>query len=197
MSQEVREEAINRSNETTEVGTEPVRGPVVIAEPTKGGGNPQPAKSGVPLRPLSMPSKSGKVGRLQRVIGVVRAMAPVAQKVLPLLEGNVALTLANFLAPRPQNHIDLEPIENAMTKMRKDHVDLRLSVADQNAALKRIADQVEAVKESAERNGNELKDLNKEVQQFKAKVNLLGWIGLGLLLVSILVNVLLFIQIRR
>lgn len=197
MSEEVREEAVKRSDETTNVGAEPARRPVVLAEPTRAGGTSQPAKSGVPLRPLSTPSKSGKVSRLQRMAGVVRAMAPVAQKVLPLLEGNFALTLANFLAPRPQNHVDLEPIENAVTKMRKDHVDLRLSVADQNAALKRISDQVGAVKETAERNGSELKELNREVQQFKAKVSVFAWIGLGLLLVSVCVNVLLLVQMRR
>lgn len=158
----------------------------------------RPAKTGVPLRPMATPMKSAKASGLQKAVGFVRFVAPVVQKVLPLLEGNVAMVVANLLAPRQQgSRADLEPIESAVTKMRKDHVDLRLSVADQTAALKRIADQVEAVKGSMERNALETRELTRDVQQFRAKVSILAWVGLGLLVLSIGVNIVLFMQIRH
>ena len=151
-----------------------------------------PAKPGV-----LMPARARKKGGLQRAIGFVRTVAPVVQKVLPLLDGNVASVVSNILAPRLEApRVNLEPIENAMTKMRKEHLDLRMNVADQTAALKRVADQVEKVKDATERNALEQKGLTQELQSLQAKVNLVAWVGLGLLAISILVNVLLFLRIQ-
>ncbi|MGB6193681.1 MAG: hypothetical protein WBF42_14525, partial [Terracidiphilus sp.] len=93
--------------------------------------------------------------------------------------------------------VDLEPIENAMTRMRKDHIDLRLSVADQNAAIKRVADQVETVKDAVERAGAETKALDRDVQQLRSRVNVFAWIGLILLLLSVVMNIVLFEQMRQ
>ena len=138
-------------------------------------------------------SRSG----FQRAVGIIRTVAPVFQKVLPLLDGNVASAVANILAPRIETpRVDLEPIENALTKMRKEHVDLRMNLADHTATLKRVAEQVETVKDAAERNAIEQKELARDLQRLRAKVNAFAWVGLGLLAVSILVNVLLFWRIQ-
>jgi hypothetical protein len=201
MSQDVREEPAKPRQDPKALSPDPVSSPVVIADPGRidtSSPPSRPAKTGVPLRPLAKPGRSAKGGGLQRAVGLVRAVAPVVQKVLPLLEGNVALTLANFLAPRPASqHVNLEPIENAVMKMRKDQVDLRLSVADQSAALRRIADQVEIVKDSTERNALEAKELRQDVRSLRAKVNTFAWAALGLLLLSIVLNIVLFSQLRQ
>ena len=156
------------------------------------------AKTGVPLRPAPAPAKSGKTTGMQKAAGLVRAVAPLVQKVLPLLEGNVAMAVTNLLASRPESpRVDLEPIENAMTRMRKDHIDLRLSVADQNAAIKRVADQVESAKDAVERAGAETKALDRDVQQLRSRVNAFAWIGLILLVLSVVMNIVLFEQMRQ
>jgi hypothetical protein len=134
----------------------------------------------------------------QRAVGIIRTVGPVLQKVLPLLDGNVASAVSNFLVPRVETQrVDLEPIENALTKMRKEHVDLRINLADQTATLKRVAEQVETVKDTAERNALEQKELGTDLQRLRAKVNAFAWVGLGLLTISILVNVLLFWRIQQ
>jgi hypothetical protein len=160
-----------------------------LAEPEKR----QPVKPAV-LLPMGAGKKSG----LERAMGFVRTVAPVVRKVLPLLDGNVVSVVSNFLGPRTASpRVDLEPLENAVTKMRKDHLDLRLNVADQTAALKRITDQVQSVKDSTERNALEQKELARDLKALGSRINLLAWIGLGLLAVSILVNVVLFLRIQQ
>ena len=139
-------------------------------------------------------SRSG----LQRAFGLIRSVAPVVQKVLPLLDGNVASVVSNMLVPRTETQrVDLEPIENALTKMRKEHLDLRMSLADHTATLKRVSEQVDTVKDVTERNALEAKELTTDLQRLRAKVNAFAWVGLGLLAVSILVNVLLFLRIQQ
>jgi hypothetical protein len=158
------------------------------------------AKSREPWRGSSKTPLGGKQAPrsgFQRAVGIIRTVAPVFQKVLPLLDGNVASVVSNILAPRIETQrVDLEPIENALTKMRKEHVDLRMNLADHTATLKRVAEQVETVKDAAERNAIEQKELGTDLQRLRAKVNAFAWVGLGLLAVSILVNVLLFWRIQ-
>jgi hypothetical protein len=152
-----------------------------------------PAKQGVLL-----PAQSEKKSALNRAMGFVRTVAPYARKVLPLLEGNVISAVSNILAPVPAApRVDLEPIENAIAKMRKDHVDLRINVADQTVALKRLTDKLETVREATERSNQEQKVLTQELKSLRAKVTLAAWLGVGLLVVSILVNVLLLIRIQH
>ncbi len=124
---------------------------------------------------------------------------PIVQKVLPLLEGNVAMVVTNLLASsRPEApRVDLEPLESALTRMRKEHIDLRLGVADQNAAIKRVADQVESMKGAVERAGAETKALGGDVQELRNRVNVFAWIGLILLLLSVVMNIVLFEQVRQ
>ena len=164
---------------------------------------PNPSRGAKPREPWRGSSKTPLGGKqaprsgFQRAVRIIRTVAPVFQKVLPLLDGNVASVVSNILAPRIETQrVDLEPIENALTKMRKEHLDLRMNLADHTATLNRVAEQVEIVKEAAERNAIEQKELGTDLQRLRAKVNAFAWVGLGLLAVSILVNVLLFWRIQ-
>ncbi len=190
--------------EPARTAPEPAAPPRTIAEPAKADTAEEPArtaKAGVPLRPLANPARVAKAeprSSLQRVVGLVRAVAPVVQKVLPLLDGNVALAAANLLTGRPEApRVDLEPIENAVMKMRKEHLELRMGLADQSAALKRIADQVGTVRDSTERNALEAKELAREIHRLRARVSTFAWLGLGLLAVSLLVNIVLLVRLQH
>ncbi|MFZ0747454.1 MAG: hypothetical protein WAM85_23830 [Terracidiphilus sp.] len=123
---------------------------------------------------------------------------PVMQKVLPLLDGNVASVVSNFLAPHSQGHpVNLEPLEGAVGKMHDEHLELRKSVAEQNTALKRLGDQIDMVKETTDRNSMGQQELIQDLHNLRKKVGVLGWVGLGLLVVSILLNVVLVLHEER
>lgn len=133
-----------------------------------------------------------------RAMGALRMVLPVVQKVLPLLDGNIASAVANVLLSRPQGpQVNLAPLENALEKMQAEHGELRSQIEGQNTGLKRVADQLEMVKEATDRNALEQKELGEDLYRFRGRVYLIAWVGLGLLAVSIAVNVVLFLRVQR
>ena len=88
---------------------------------------------------------------LQLSLGALRMVLPLMQKMLPLLEGNVASAVSNLLAPvsagtpagsRASRERSGQAARGASTAQR---------TAEQNALLKRVSDQVDLVKEAADR----------------------------------------------
>jgi hypothetical protein len=133
-----------------------------------------------------------------RALGAIRMVLPVVQKILPLLEGNVAAAAANVLLSRPLGPtVNLAPLENALDKMQAEHGELRSQIEGQNTGLKRVADQLEMVKDATERNTLEQKELVEDLHRFRGRVYAIAWIGLSLLAVSIAVNVVLFLRVQR
>jgi hypothetical protein len=131
-------------------------------------------------------------------MGAIRMVLPVVQKILPLLEGNVASAVANVLLSRPLGPpVNLAPLENAMEKMQAEHGELRSQIEGQSTGLKRVADQLEMVKDATERNALEQKELVEDLHHFRGRVYAIAWIGLGLLAISIAVNVVLFLRVQR
>jgi hypothetical protein len=123
---------------------------------------------------------------------------PVVQKILPLLEGNIASAVANVLLSRPLGPAtNLAPLEDAMEKMHAEHGELRSQMAAQNSGLNRVSAQLEMVREATDRNTLEQKELGEDLHRFRGRVYAIAWIGLGLLAVSIAVNVVLFLRVQR
>ena len=61
---------------------------------------PNPAPAGRAMTPPRKPAaQTDKPTAFQRSLGAVRMALPVLQKMLPLLEGNVATVVSNMLAP--------------------------------------------------------------------------------------------------
>ena len=59
---------------------------------------------------------------MQRAMNAFRAVMPVVQRLLPLLEGNVLTAISNVLTPRPQApppapKVDLAPLESSLTEL--------------------------------------------------------------------------------
>lgn len=131
-------------------------------------------------------------------MGAIRMVLPVVQKALPLLEGNVASAVSNLLAPQFQGpRVDLAPLENAMGKLHEEHLELDNRVAEQNTLLKRAGDQLDLVKEATDRHSLGQQELSQDLQSLRKRVNVLAWVGMGLLTVSILVNLVLFLRLER
>ncbi len=130
---------------------------------------------------------------------MARVVMPLAQKLLPLLEGNVASAVSNVLAPRSQTShpVSLAPIEDSLVKIRLDHREMRDQLAEQNSSLQRVADQLEKVKEATDRNTLEQQELMDNLHRMRKKVVIYAWIGLGLLAAAIAANVIVFLRIQR
>jgi hypothetical protein len=139
---------------------------------------------------------------MQRAMNAFRAVMPVVQRLLPLLEGNVLTAISNVLTPRPQApppapKVDLAPIESSLTELQTQHRGLRDQVIEQNASLKRVEDQLDLVREATDRNTLEQQELLEDLKLFSRKVKIFAAIGIGMLVIGIVLNLLLFLHIQR
>ena len=139
---------------------------------------------------------------LQRAVSALRFALPFVQRILPLLDGNIATTVSNILSPHPQGHapaapVNLEPIEDGLAELHAQHHDLRNQMVEQNCSLKRVEDQLEMVREATDRNTLEQQELLEDLKTVGNKVNVFALVALGLLAVSILLNVILYLHIQR
>jgi hypothetical protein len=124
------------------------------------------------------------------------------QRVLPLLDGNVGSAVSNLMAPRPQTGppqppVNLVPIESGLARLQVQHRELRDQVGEQSASLKKVEDQLQQVREATDRNTLEQQELLQDLKSVGTKVNVFAYVGLALLGLSVVLNVLLFFQLRR
>jgi hypothetical protein len=147
---------------------------------------------------------------LQRTLVSIRNALPLLQKLLPLLDGNILGAVMGMLAhsPPPQpppppppaalaKTVDLSPVEESLTELKKQNRELRGQVATQDAAIKHLAEQLEQVREATERNTHEQEDLVDELKVSGKRMNLVAFLAFALLAASIAMNVVLYLQIHR
>jgi hypothetical protein len=134
-----------------------------------------------------------------RALSVLKQALPVVQNLLPLLEGNLLATVSNLLGRQGQNQakVDLAPIENHLTEMQLLQHDMRSKVAEHHTTLKRVEDQLEMVKEATDRNTMEQQELMEDLRSMGSKVNLFAAMLIGLLVLSVILNFLLFMHIKQ
>jgi hypothetical protein len=136
----------------------------------------------------------------QWATNALRMAIPFVQRILPLLDGHVATAVSNLLGSQPAHHepkVDLTHIEDGLTELHSRHRELRDQVIEQNTSLKRVEDQLEMVREATDRNTLEQQELLEDLKVVSNKVNLFAIVALALLGVSILVNIILYLHIRR
>jgi hypothetical protein len=157
-----------------------------------------------PERTLATPANAPVHGPsgMQRAVGALRAALPFVQRILPLLDGNIGTAVSNILtphhhAPPPPPPVNLAPIENGLAELQTQHVELRNQMTEQNSSLKRVEDQLEMVREATDRNTLEQQELVEDLKGVGNKVNLFAFIALGLLAVSVAINVILYLHIVR
>jgi len=192
--------------------------PRSVAQQSRIIGSPLPVGSGRrPIGPLSVGSRgpsSPPPGRAlpgatnddlpsgaQRAINLFRTVMPIVQRLLPLLEGNVLTAVSNVLTPRPQAppapKVDLAPLESGLAELQAQHRGLREQVSEQNTSLKRVEDQLEMVREATDRNTLEQQELLEDLKVFSGKVKVVAFVGIGLLVIGVAVNLILFLHIQR
>lgn len=188
---------------------EPVPQPFVAAPPPRvaeTGSNPPtrnvpPQAAPAQPRRLPPPPPPPATG-FQRALGAIRTALPFVQKLLPLLEGNVASAVSNLLVPQPPAApapppVDLSPLQQSITELQTKHRNLGEQVTEQNASLKRVEDRLEMVREATDRNTLEQQELLADLKSMGKKVNVVAAIAIGLLAISLLVNLILFMHIQR
>lgn len=138
----------------------------------------------------------------QRALGVLKQAVPFVQKLLPLIDGNFAAAIANLLSPRPHPadpapSVDLAPVQNQISELQVQHNDLRSTVQEQTTGLKRVEDQLEMVREATDRNTLEQQELIEDLKNMGNKVNMFAVTLSALLLLSLVLNVILYLHIKR
>lgn len=145
-----------------------------------------------PQPPIPRPESQPRFGRTMHAI---RTILPLVQRALPLLEGNVASAVVNLLAPMPQGaRMDLQPLEHALKVLRMELEELRGKSGDQSAELKRIGEQLEEVKDVADRQAARQQELADDLNRLRRRVTVLAVLGLILLAASLGVGIAVLVQ---
>ena len=175
---------------------------------------PQPAPSAPsaapPERPRNLQTRSAEPSTMQRAAGVIRQAIPIVQRLLPLLDGNFGTAISNILHPPPPPppapttalapappRVDLAPLKENIAELQVMHVELREQLVGQNQSLKRVEDHLELVREATDRNTLEQQELLEDLKSMGSKVNVVAAIAIGLLAISLLVNMALYMHIQR
>lgn len=147
--------------------------------------------------------KSAPTGRLespsgfQRTAAAVRTVVPLLQKVLPLLDGNVASVVANLIAPSfHAPAVDLHPLERAVERLHGDLAAALEKDAQQDVALKRVEGQLEGIQEALERASLEQQATAEQLLKARRSSLLFFLICAGFLVISIGLNAALFLYIK-
>jgi hypothetical protein len=139
-------------------------------------------------------SRPERPSALSRAIGAARVVLPVVQKVLPLLEGNVATAAANLLAPAPRP-VDLEPVKTAIGKLQAEQRMLRGQVTDQKRSLESVEYELTAIKAGLDRNSAELRELAEDQLKLRRRLTRLAWMMFILLFLSLALTALICVRL--
>ena len=161
-----------------------------------------PPPPGRPLAVASEEQAQSPSGGVDRLVSALRSAVPFVQRLLPLLDGNIASAVANVLTAHPQKAappaaVNLAPLEESLTSLQLQHRDLHDQVAEQNTSLKRVEDQLDMVREATDRNTLEQQELMEDLKAVGTKVNLVALIALALLAVSLFLNLVMYLHIER
>lgn len=177
---------------------EPAQGAKEDAESRTVRGPARQPATGLTGRTPQRTEKREPPAALQRTATAIRTVVPVLQRLLPLLDGNVASAVANLLLSRPSSvpAVDLEPLETALMRVRGDLAVMQDKSIQQETSLRRIDDQLGTVKEALERAALEQKETAEELSQTRRSVRVFAILGAVLLVISIGLNAVLFLYVR-
>jgi len=140
---------------------------------------------------------------VSRVMKAVKLALPLVQRMLPLLEGNVARAVSNLLLvplitdSSRQTAPNLGPMEDSLTQLNLRQQDLVDQISAQNSSLKDVEERLAQVQTATDRNTIEQQELIEDLRALAKRVNAFAIIGLTLLVLCVLANVLLFLQLRH
>jgi hypothetical protein len=138
---------------------------------------------------------------VKRIVAVLRMVLPFVERTLPLLEGATGVTASNLAAPQdpaaapvPQTS-DVARIVEHIAEFKAQCCELSDQVVEQNASLKRAENGLGLVREATERNTREQQELIEDLRRVGNKVNFLALVALGLLGITLVINIALYLHI--
>jgi hypothetical protein len=167
---------------------------VASEKPTVEGAATKPGGPVEIVRPVHRPSK------LEKTLGVLKAMLPIAQKFLPLLDGQYGTVVSSLIAPQNsprQVAQTLGLLQEGLAQLEKQQIELRAQVAGQSAALKQVDEQVDRLRKLAAETGEALQNLTNSLEKMRRKVNTIAIAGLVLLAAVVMLGVVLLVHVRR
>jgi hypothetical protein len=167
----------------------PPQPPTVEAE-----AKPRPAHP-----PLRIPDPQPSAGT-HRKLEMFKTALVIAQKMMPLLDGNVVTTVSNLLAPRgvaSASAKELATIESGLKALNDSHRGLSDRVAEQNSTVKSLADRLDLVKEATDRNTLEQQEMMADARALRKKMVVFAWAGMALLVASVAMNLILLLRMMR
>jgi len=201
-----------RSDVEARVPGTPLSSPRATGSPLPAGGRPlqgqvnvQPTKA-PPGRSLAVQGQQSHEDEhsagIQWAISALKQAVPFVQRLLPLIDSNMTAAMSDLVTShahpqQPAPRVDLAPIENGLTELQVQQGELRSQVQEQNTSLKRVEDQLEMVREATDRNTLEQQELMEDLKAVGNKVNMFALLVLALLIVSLLLNLFLFLHIQR
>jgi hypothetical protein len=137
---------------------------------------------------------------MDKTVGMLRTMLPLALKFLPLLDGQIGMVVSNLVGPQAtprQVAQTLLPVHEGLAQLEKQQVELRAQMAGQSAALKQIDDQLQTLRSLTEETAEVQRKLTASLQRVQRKVNVVAIAAFVLLAVVVGLNVVLLVHIRR
>jgi septal ring factor EnvC (AmiA/AmiB activator) len=92
--------------------------------------------------------------------------------------------------------VDIHPIEVELAKLRAGLGELHDQNAERDAALKRIGQDMESVKDALERTSFEQKQMAQEVSRLGTRMTAFSVVAVLLLVASLAVNVVLLLRVQ-
>lgn len=140
---------------------------------------------------------------VKRFVAALSTVLPLVERILPLFDGVTGSAAPNLAAPQgpaspasPQSQTaDVARVEDSIAALKNQQRQLRYQFAEQDASLKRVEDQVGTVREATDRATREQQELVDELKGVGNKVNLLALIALGLVGVSVVIDIALCLHV--
>lgn len=192
------------SRPATHSATHPAAGenvaPRTAPSPARAPDRAPPDREPLDRAPLNAAASPG----VQRAAHILRAALPFVRQLLPLLDGNVATTVSNVLASRSRSpatpssgKLDLAPIEEGLAELRSRQHGLRLQVTEQNTSLKRVEDELEALREAVEQSTLAQLKLREESKALGKRVLIAAAVALVLAATGFSIALALFLQMKK
>ena len=151
----------------------------------------------------SAKTQAAATSGLQRAFHALRSTLPFVQRILPLLDGNIAATVSNLIQPQQQRHAaprpqaDLAPLENGLAELQLQHRNLRNEVREQSTSIKRVEDQLEMVREATDRNTLEQQELLEDMKSYGKKIKIAAIVALALIAAGFILDLILYMHVQR
>jgi hypothetical protein len=162
---------------------------------------PKPAEAGATSHsPLYIVRPDQPPTKLNKTVGVLRTMLPLALKILPLLDGQIGTVVSNLIGPQTAARQDahtLLPLREGLAQLEKQHIELRTQVAGQSTAVKQIDEQLATVRNLAVETAEVQQNLMVSLRKMRRNMNIVAIVGLVLLAAVVALNVVLIVHIRR